>query len=140
MVFSNFLNFFAVFLEFSIMGRVGPHRNIFFFLSFVGFPNLFWLVKKLRWCFLIFGIFLLFFEFSITGRVGTHRNSFLLIFSLSQPFPTNFGLKRSDHGIFKFFEFFTYFVLILYYRSCRNTAERFFLFSLFLSLSLPILA
>ena len=48
MVFSNFLNIFAIFLEFSFTGRVGPHRNNFFYLlSFVAFPNLFWLETKL---------------------------------------------------------------------------------------------
>ena len=48
MVFSKFLNFFTTFLELSIMGRVGTQRNDFFYLlSFMGFPNLFWLVKKL---------------------------------------------------------------------------------------------
>ena len=31
-VFSNFLNFFASFLEFSIPGQVGTHRNDFLFL------------------------------------------------------------------------------------------------------------
>ena len=62
MVFSKFLNFFAIFLELSITGRVGTQRNDFFYLlSFMAFPNLFWLVKKLRWCFLIFIIFMLFF-------------------------------------------------------------------------------
>ena len=61
MVFSKFFNFFAIFLEPSITGRVETQRNDFFYLlSFAGFPNLFWLVKKLRWCFLIFLIFLLF--------------------------------------------------------------------------------
>ena len=48
MVFSKFLNFFAIFLELSITGRVETQRNDFFYLlSFAGFPNLFWLVKKL---------------------------------------------------------------------------------------------
>ena len=48
MVFSKFLNFFAIFLELSITGRVEAQQDDFFYLlSFVGFPNLFWLVKKL---------------------------------------------------------------------------------------------
>ena len=42
MVFFNFLNFFAIFLEFSITGRVGTDRNDnFYFHSFLTFPNLF---------------------------------------------------------------------------------------------------
>ena len=44
---SNFLNFFAIFLEFSITGWVGTDQNHFFFLSFSVFPNLFWLEMKL---------------------------------------------------------------------------------------------
>ena len=45
LIFSIFLLFF--FLKFSITGRVGTHRNDFFyFLSFSGIPNLFWLKKK----------------------------------------------------------------------------------------------
>ena len=35
MVFSKFLNFFAIFLELSITGRVGPHRNDFFLFSLI---------------------------------------------------------------------------------------------------------
>ena len=31
LMFLNFLNFFTIFLEFSITGRVGTDRNIFFF-------------------------------------------------------------------------------------------------------------
>ena len=41
MVFSNFFEFFAIFFEFSITGRVGTHWNDFFFLSYSAFPNLF---------------------------------------------------------------------------------------------------
>ena len=58
MVFSNFFEFFGFFLEFSITGHVGTHRNDFFYFhSFSAFPILFWLQKKLWWCFLIFWIF-----------------------------------------------------------------------------------
>ena len=47
MMFFNFLNFFAFFLEFFITGRLGTDRNDkFYFLSFMTFPNLFWLEKK----------------------------------------------------------------------------------------------
>ena len=47
MVFLNFLNFFAIFLEFSITDWVGTGRNDnFYFLSFSAFPDLFWLEKK----------------------------------------------------------------------------------------------
>ena len=47
MVFFNFLNFFAIFLEFSITRRVGTKRNDnFYFFSFSAFSNLFWLGMK----------------------------------------------------------------------------------------------
>ena len=101
MVFSNFLNFSTIFLKFSIPCQVGTNRNEFFyFLFFSAFPNLFWLGKKLWWCFLIFWIFLLFFlKFSIQGRVETHRNNFFF-FSHSRPFPTYSSSERSYDGVF----------------------------------------
>ena len=44
MVFFNFLNYFAIFLEFSITRWVGTKRNDnFYFLYFLDFSNLFWL-------------------------------------------------------------------------------------------------
>ena len=47
MVFFNFLNIFAIFLEFFIRGRVGTGWNDnFYFHPFFGFPNRFWLEKK----------------------------------------------------------------------------------------------
>ena len=101
MVFPKFLNFFAIFLELSIAGRVETQQNDFFYLiSFAGFPNLFWLVKKLRWCFLIFLQFLQ----NVQLRVGKkHNGTIYCLFSLSWPFPTYFGLKRSHNGVFLIF-------------------------------------
>ena len=47
MVFFNFLDFFAIFLEFSIAGRVGTKWNDnFYFLSFTVFSDLFWLENE----------------------------------------------------------------------------------------------
>ena len=47
MEFYNFLNFFAIFLEFSITDRVGIDRNDnFYFLSFFAFPCLFGLKRS----------------------------------------------------------------------------------------------
>ena len=44
LAFFNFLNFFAIFLEFKIMVMDGTKRNDnFYFLSFFAFSNLFWL-------------------------------------------------------------------------------------------------
>ena len=69
--------------------------------------------------------------------VGQGRNeTIFFIFSLSQPFPTYFGLKWSHKGVFKFF---CYFFGIFYYASGRDETKRYFLFSLFLSLFQPIL-
>ena len=52
MEFFNFLNFFAVFLEFSITRRVRTKQNDnFLYLSFVAFSNLFWIEMKPQWYF-----------------------------------------------------------------------------------------
>ena len=61
-MFFNFLNFFAIFLEFSIPDRLGTDRNNnFFSLSFSASPDQFWLEMMTLGCFLIFRIFLEFF-------------------------------------------------------------------------------
>ena len=89
MVFFNFLNFFAISLEFSIMATVGIDQNDnFYLLSFSAFPNLFWLKEKPHGVLYFFEFFLLFFEFSIMGRVGIDGNDNFYFLSLSQPFPT----------------------------------------------------
>ena len=106
MVFFNFLNFFTIFLEFSILWRVGTHQNDFFFSLFL---SLFQSIFAWNEAIMVFSNFLNFFpiflEFFIPGRVGTHRNDFFflfnfLIFSLSRHFLTYLGLKRSDNGVF----------------------------------------
>ena len=62
LVFPNFLNFFAIYFGIFYYGSsMNTSERFFFFLSFSAFPNLFWLGKKLWWCFLIFWIFSLFF-------------------------------------------------------------------------------
>ena len=89
MVFSKFLNFFAIFLEFSIMVRVGTQQNDFsYFYSFSAFHNLFWLERKLWWCFLIFWIFFLFFGIFYYGsgrNIAERFFLFYLFLDLSQP-------------------------------------------------------
>ena len=68
MVFFNFLNFLAIFLEFSITDRVGNDRNDnFYFHSFSAIPNLFSLEKKPQWWFLTFSIFFAIFYYG-SGR------------------------------------------------------------------------
>ena len=109
MVFSDFLNFFYYFFGIFYYGS-GRYRSrqFFFSLSFSPFSNLFWLEKKLCWCFQIFWIFLLFFlEFSITGRVLTHRiDFFFLSFSA---FPNLFWLGKKLWWCFLIFWIFSLF-------------------------------
>ena len=141
MVFSNFLNLFAIFLEFFITGLIGPHRNDFFYvLSFVGFPNQFWLVKKLRCCFLIFLIFLLLFQ-NVQLRVGKKLNgAFFCLFSLSWPFPTYFGLKKAMMVFSKFLNFFTFFLefsMMVRVGTQQNDFSDFHYFSAFPNLFWP---
>ena len=111
-VFLLFFEFFTIFTEFSITLRVGTKRNDnFYFLSFSAFSNLFWLIMRPCWYFLIFWIFLLFF-LNFLLRVGKERNgTIIFIFSLSHPSPINFDLKWIHNGIFKFFKFFWNFLL-----------------------------
>ena len=127
MVFSNFFNIFAIFLECSITGREETQRSLFLpFLSFVVFPDLFWLETKLWRYFLNFWIFLLFF-FGIFYD-GSCRNIaerfflFSLFLGLSQPI---LALKES---LMVFFKFYCYFFGIFYYGSGRATSEQFFYF------------
>ena len=89
----------------------------------------------------MFRIFLLFF-WNFLLPVGSERNETLIfIFSLCQPFPTYFGLKRSHNRVFLiFWIFFLFFFGIFYYMFCGNETEQQFLFSLFVSLFQPILA
>ena len=123
------------------MSRVGIHQNDFFFLTFLAFSDLFWLGKNLWCCFQIFWIFLLFFCYFQLRVVKEHIGKTFFTFSLSHPFPTYFGLKKNAIKVFSnFLNFFAIFFGIFYYGSGRNTSERFFLLSFFLTLSQPILA
>ena len=113
MVLFSFLNFFAIFLEFSITCRVRTEQNDnFYFFSFLAFSNLFWLEMKPKWYILIFWIFLLLF-WNFELRVRWERNgTIIFIFYLSHLFQTYFGLKRIHNGIFLIFlQFFCNFLL-----------------------------
>ena len=82
MVFFNFLNFFTIFMVFSITLRVETVRNEnFYFLSFSAFSNLFWLVMKSQWYFLLFLNFFLFF-WNFLLRIGQERNGTIIFNSL----------------------------------------------------------
>ena len=114
MVFFKFLNFFAIFLEFSIPGLVGTHQNDFFFSSFSAFPNLCWLEKLPKWWFLIFRIFLLFFGifYYELGRNSSERFFFLLFYFVSfSAFPNIFWLEKKPQWCFLIFWIFLRFFL-----------------------------
>ena len=98
MVFFNFLDFFLIFLQFSITRRVGTKRNDnFYFPSFSAFFNLFWLEMKLQRYFLIFWIF----YWNFLLRVRLERNGTItFIFLPSHSFPIYFGLKWILNDIF----------------------------------------
>ena len=136
MVFFNFLNFFAIVLEFSLPRREGTKQSDnFYFLSFSAFSNIFWLGMKSQWYFSISWIFLLFF-WNFLLPIGKERNkTIIFIFSLSQPFPTYFGLEWSRNVIFQFFEFFCYFFGIFYYGSSKNESVDNFYFLSFTAFS-----
>ena len=73
-------------------------------------------------------------------RIELVRNgTIIFILSLSQPFPTCFGLKWSHNGIFWFFDSFFFFFGIFYYSLSWNGTEGQFLFSLFVGLFKSIL-
>ena len=99
--FFNFLNFFSYFFGVLYLGsgRNSSKRFFFYFLSFSAIPILFWLEKKLWWCFLIFWFFL---EFSIMGCVGTHQNDFFYFLSFSA-FPNLFWLENKQWWCFLIF-------------------------------------
>ena len=76
-VFYNFLNFFAICMEFSITHWVGTKRNhnLYFCLFLGHFRPIFAWKEATTVFFLIFCIFIaIFYEFSITHQVGTKRN------------------------------------------------------------------
>ena len=130
--FFNFLKFFAIFLEFSITGRVRTHRSDFFIFSLSRqSPTYFGSKRTHNSVFQFFEVFTIFLEFSITDRVGTCRNDFYL-FSLFLGLPQHILAWKEAIIVFSnFLNFFTIFFLIFYYRSGRNSLERFFfIFSL----------
>ena len=127
MVFLNFLNFFAIFLEFSITRRVGTKQNDkFLFSLFLGlFQPSFALNDATMVFFNFLNICPIFLEFSIMRQVGTEWNrTIIFIFSLFRPIPTYYGLIWNHNGILKFSEFYCYFFGIFCYASGKNQTER----------------
>ena len=111
MVFFNFLNFFTIFMVFSITLRVETVRNEnFYFLSFSAFSNLFWLVMKSQWYFLLFLNFFLFF-WNFLLRIGQERNGTIIFNSLfllrCQP------IFARNVFVLVFFNFLNFFVIFL---------------------------
>ena len=113
----------------------------FYFLSFSAFPNLFWLEKKLWWCFPKFWSFFLFFfgiSYSRSGRNASERFFFSLSFSA---FPVLFWLEKKLWWSFLVFWIFWLFFWNFPLRVGKeHIGTIFFLCSLFLHLSHPILA
>ena len=84
MVCSNFLKFFAISLEFSIMVRVGTHRNDFFFFFFFILSQPILAREEAMMAFSNFlNFFAILLEFSIPSQVETHRNDFYYFLSFS---------------------------------------------------------
>ena len=105
MVFFNFLNFFAIFLEFCITRHVGAERKFLFSLFLGLFQPILASKEAIIVFFWFFEFFCYSFGISITGQEGTKRNDNFYFPSFSA-FPAYFGLKRSHHGIFEFFSIF----------------------------------
>ena len=144
MVFFNFFKFFPIFLEFSIMRRVGTEWNrtiIFISLFFCQFQHIMaWNeTTMVFWNFLNF--IAIFLEFSITRQVGMKRNDNFCSPSFSA-FSNLFWVKMKQQWYFliflNFLLFFWNFHLCVRFE--QNATERLFLFSLFFSLVQHIMA
>ena len=80
----------------TIVGEV----HIILFSLFLGLSQLFLVWNEAIIVFFNFLIFFaIFLEFFVTGRVGTDRNDNFFFFTLSQPFPTCFDLKRRNNHV-----------------------------------------
>ena len=88
--------------------------------------------------FLYFWNFFAIFFFNFQLRVWMERNvKIIFIFSLSHPFPSNFGLKCSHNGIVLYFEFFFYIFLNFVFRVGLGVKQNDnFCFAIFLEFSI----
>ena len=108
MVFFKFLNFFAIFLEFSITGLVGTHQNDFFFF-FLGLSQLIlaWKVAKVVVfnflnCFAIFWNFLLWVRKELIGTIFF----FVFYFLSFSAYPNIFWREKKPQCCFLIFWIF----------------------------------
>ena len=132
MMIFNFLNFFAIFLEFSSLCWVGTEFGTNIFLSFSAYLIPVWIEIISKWCFFnLLNFFAFFLEFSSPGRVGTEfgtKFSFCLFLGLSHS-----GLDRNNNGMmfFNFFNFLLFFLEFSYlFQLGTKFGTKFFFFSL----------
>ena len=132
MVFSNFLNFFALFLEFSISRRVGTKRNDnFYFLSFTSFLQLFLARNEaIMVCFKSLNFFANFFEFSISRRVGTKRNYYFYLLSFSSFLQLFLARNEAIMVFFNSLNFFAIIFNFLFRVGLERNGTIIFIFSL----------
>ena len=118
MVFLNFLNFFAILLEFSITRRVGTERtDNFYFFSFSSFSNLFLAWNEAIMVFLKFLNFLLFFGifYFASGRNEMERYFLYSLFlGIFQP------ILALNEAIVVFFHFLNFFAILLEFSITRR--------------------
>ena len=124
MVYFNFFNFIAFFLEFSISRWVGTERNesIIFIFSFSHLFQTYFGLKRIHNR--IFYFFVIFLEFSITRPVGTKRNDNFYILSFSSFLQLFLARNEAIMVFFKSLNFFAIFFLIFYSASGWNETER----------------
>ena len=118
-----FVEFFTIFMEFSITHRVGTEQNgsiIFISLFLIFFqPILAWN----KFLIVSFNFFVIFLEFSSTRLVGTKRND-NFYFPYFSSFSDLFWLEMNHNGISFIFSIFNYFYGIFYYASGRNEMKQ----------------
>ena len=135
MVFSNFLNFFAIYLEFSITSRVGTHRNDFFFIFSLSppFPTYFGLERSYDGVFKIFEFFHYFCRIFYYGS-GRHTSErfFLCFLFLGHSKPI-LSWKEAMMVFYNFFNFSAIFLKFFILSRVETHRNDFF----FLPLSRP---
>ena len=120
MVFFNLLNFFAIFLEFSLKCQGITKRNDnFYFLFLSQFQPILALNHAIMVFFTFLNFFAIFLEFSITHRVGTEQNDNFYFLSLVDLFHLILARNEATTVFFYFFSLF-----LEFYISRRVGTER----------------